>query len=365
MCFGHICTNLEDGLLKVTYGNNNMTKMIHWIKSHQIASFFIITFGLVYLIAIPGIFLTIEETPIKMIVQFVLVRVLLFSPALAGIAVTYIISDKRKESSPKQQLLWFSIILVVGGFVSWLYQMVTNQNSIQLSLFIPTTILGAIFPAFIISRAFSSVEGVRAYLGSIIKPRGKIIWYLVAIFSFPLIHLFGNLITGIINREAWPSFGGFNINLVSVACITFFSVFFFTGGVNEESGWRGFAIPRLQIKYNPLIACLVVWFFHMIWELPGDVIFSGSSWPAMSRLVWMPSWSVLFVWVDNRTNGSILAPVLFHASMNAMNPLMGVFPPTNIGTGILVVFALFAIIYDKMWNKLPDIHPAVYRLNKL
>ncbi|MFC1550839.1 CPBP family intramembrane glutamic endopeptidase [Candidatus Neomarinimicrobiota bacterium] len=342
-----------------------MTKITHWIKSHQITSFFIITFGLVYLLAIPGIFLTVEETPIKMLIQFVLVRVLLFSPALAGIVVTYIISDKRKESALKQQILWFSIILIAGCFVSWFYQMITNQNPVQLSVFIPTAILGAMFPAFIISRAFSNVEGVRAYLGSIIKPHGKIIWYLVALFSFPLIHLFGNLITGITSREALPSLGGFDINLFSVACITFFSVFLFTGGINEESGWRGFAIPRLQNKYNPLIACLVVWFFHMLWELPGDIIFSGSPWPVMSRLVWMPSWSILFVWVYNRTNGSILAPVLFHASMNAMNPLMGVLPPTSIGTGLLVVLALYAIIYDKMWNKLPDTHPAVHNLNKL
>jgi membrane protease YdiL (CAAX protease family) len=341
-----------------------MPKIIHWIKLHQITAFFLITFGFVYLIAIPGIFLTIEEIPIKMITQFVLVRILLFSPALAGIIVTYVISDKRKRSSSKQQLLWFSIILAMACVVSWLYQEISNQNAIKSSLFVPTTILGAIFPAFIISRAFSSVEGVRAYLGSIIKPRGKIIWYLIAIFSFPLIHLFGNLITGIISRDALPSLSGFNINLLSVACITFLSVFFFTGGINEESGWRGFAIPRLQNKYNPLIACLIVWCFHMLWELPGDVIFSGSPWPAMSRLVWMPSWSVLFVWVYNRTNGSILAPVLFHASMNAMNPLMGVLPPTNIGTGLLVALALFAILYDKMWNKLPDTHPAVYALGK-
>ena len=337
-----------------------MIKIIHWIKLHQIVAFFLITFGFVYLIAVPGIFLTIEDTPIKMIVQFILVQILLFSPALAGLAVTYIISDKQKKPLTTQQLILFSITLVAGCFVSWLYRIVTHQNSMQLSLLILTTILSAIFPAFIISRAFSSVAGVRAYLGSIINPRGKIVWYLVAIFSFPLIHIFGNLITGIINRDALHSISGFNINLLSVACITFLSVFFFTGGVNEESGWRGFAIPRLQNKYNPLIACLVVWFFHMLWELPGDVIFSDFSWPAMSRLVWMPSWSVLFVWVYNRTNGSILAPILFHASMNAMNPLMGVLPPTNIGTGLLIAFALFAIIYDRMWNKLPATHPAVY-----
>ena len=136
------------------------------------------------------------------------------------------------------------------------------------------------------------------------------------------------------------------------------SVFFFSGGVNEESGWRGFALPRLQARFSPILAGFVIWSCHAVWELNGDVLMglfmSGqASWPALSRLVWMPSWTILFIWVYNRTKGSILAPAIFHASMNMMNPLMVVLPVTGAGTILLVLFALFAVFHDRMWRKIP------------
>lgn len=86
-----------------------------------------------------------------------------------------------------------------------------------------------------------------------------------------------------------------------------------------------------------------------------------ASWPAISRLVWMPSWTILFIWVYNRTGGSILAPAIFHSSMNMMNPLMGVLPTTAAGTMLLVLFALFAVVYDRMWSRAPANGYAVVR----
>jgi len=45
--------------------------------------------------------------------------------------------------------------------------------------------------------------------------------------------------------------------------------------------------------------------------------------------------------------------------MNMMNPLMGVLPTTTVGTVLLVLFAMFAVIYDRMWRRLPVDNPAV------
>jgi hypothetical protein len=37
---------------------------------------------------------------------------------------------------------------------------------------------------------------------------------------------------------------------------------------------------------------------------------------------------------------------------------MEVFPITNAGHALLIAFGLFAILYDRMWKKLPADHPA-------
>jgi hypothetical protein len=47
--------------------------------------------------------------------------------------------------------------------------------------------------------------------------------------------------------------------------------------------------------------------------------------------------------------------------MNSMNPLMGIFPMTTPGNILLVGFAIFAFLSDRMWRKLPKNHPAVYQ----
>jgi len=56
-----------------------------------------------------------------------------------------------------------------------------------------------------------------------------------------------------------------------------------------------------------------------------------------------------------------LAPAIFHASMNSMNPLMGIFPINTAGNILLVGLAIVAIVSDRMWRRLPGDHSAVYQ----
>jgi hypothetical protein len=72
----------------------------------------------------------------------------------------------------------------------------------------------------------------------------------------------------------------------------------------------------------------------------------------------MFAFSVLFAWVYNRTKGSILAPAIFHPSMNAFGNNL---PFTTASVVLYVALAVFAILYDRMWKKLPTDHPAVYQ----
>jgi membrane protease YdiL (CAAX protease family) len=308
---------------------------------------YVISFG----IGIGGVYAFRGDDIFRRTAQFFIVRLLLFGPALAGIIVARAADTGERAAGRSMRWPAFGISWVIAAGISILYLMRTSGGNAGPASFLLISCLGALFPAFIISGAFSRVTSVRAYLSTLVRPRGNIAWYLVALLAFPAIHLLGNGITRIMGQAGPEAAEGMSLGLLALIAITFIHVFFYTGGINEESGWRGFALPRLQARFCPLIACLIVWGFHVLWELPFDTIFSGSPWPWMSRLVWMPSWSVLFVWVYNRTRGSILAPALFHASMNTMNPLMRVLPATDAGTFLLVASAVFAVVYDRMWKR--------------
>lgn len=335
-----------------------MQGALEWIRRHQVLSFFALVYVISFGIGIPLVYLFQGDHPVQRALQFFVVRLLLYGPALAGMIVAWAADTGERTGDNGKRWLAFGISWVLATCVSVLYLVRTTGGEAEPSSFILISCLGALLPAFVISGAFSRMTSMRSYLSTLVRPRGSIAWYLIALLTFPLIHLLGLIVTRAMGMEGPEPAEGMSFGLFTLALITFIHVFFYTGGMNEESGWRGFAIPRLQARFCPLVAILVVWGFHVLWELPFDTLFSDSPWPWMSRLVWMPSWSVLFVWVYNRTRGSILAPALFHASMNTMNPLTRVLPATDAGTWLLVGFAVFAVVFDKMWKRLPLSGPA-------
>lgn len=90
------------------------------------------------------------------------------------------------------------------------------------------------------------------------------------------------------------------------------------GGLGEELGWRGFALPRLQRSMHPLAATLLLGVVGAVWHWPAFRLafgeHRGDSFPMF--LLSASSLSVLFTWVYNRS-GSLLPCALLHAAVTA------------------------------------------------
>jgi membrane protease YdiL (CAAX protease family) len=336
---------------------NNLTK---WIKQHQVAVFFLLAYAITWGALIPAIAMSSETRALFQVLVFYLARIGVYGPALAGIIVTRVAAPERGERSRGARWTAFFAVWIVAWAVSCLYVRRFSSGEIELPVVIVLTAPSAMLPAFVVSSAFSRVSSLRRYLSTLVRPRGSLVWYLVALLTFPAIQVFGNGITRLMSGGSFQSSADVGIDLIGLAILEFLSVFFFSGGINEESGWRGFALPRLQASYSPLVANLILWFFWAAWHLPIDLVEFSREWHVINRVVLLPFVTILFGWVYNRTRGSILAVALFHASMNAMNVLMEVFPVTNAGHALLIAFGLFAILYDRMWKKLPVDSGAVY-----
>jgi uncharacterized protein len=92
------------------------------------------------------------------------------------------------------------------------------------------------------------------------------------------------------------------------------------GGGLEEPGWRGFALPRLLGRYQPLTASLILGITWGFWHLPLFLApsVSQSNIPVSLFMSTGVGLSVLFSWFYLKTEGSTFMAVILHAAFNTM-----------------------------------------------
>jgi membrane protease YdiL (CAAX protease family) len=101
------------------------------------------------------------------------------------------------------------------------------------------------------------------------------------------------------------------------------------GPLWEEPGWRGFALPRLQGQFGPLLGTVILGVLWALWHLPGYL----GGWMTISILTLIISsiaFSTIMTWVYNHTRGSILLMILLHSASNAALSVGGKVLPTNL-----------------------------------
>lgn len=111
--------------------------------------------------------------------------------------------------------------------------------------------------------------------------------------------------------------------LASVAGIVLCTLF--SGPIAEELGWRGFALPRLQARYNALLSSLILGIIWCCWHLPLFFI-SGSSQmgiPFPIYMVLVITITIYLTWLYNYTGGSLIITILGHFARNLTGFLTG------------------------------------------
>jgi len=121
------------------------------------------------------------------------------------------------------------------------------------------------------------------------------------------------------------------------------------GGGNEEPGWRGFALPRLEARFAPVSATLLLGVVWGLWHLPllaaePGTLHGLASLAELGPVVGLTlanvvGYAVLLTYVYNVTRSVLLAIVL-HAGFNTANALLVAIPETALtGDGYLPVLA--------------------------
>ncbi len=176
---------------------------------------------------------------------------------------------------------------------------------------------GPTLTAFVLTLFFEGWRGVKGLLRRGVDLRFPKRWLAVIVLLPLLLYgvpiLLAQITLGQTARLSVPSQPAF----LFVA----FIVILFTGGpLQEEFGWRGYALPRLLRRLTPVNASLFLGVLWWLWHWPLVFIpgrFMASTFPLFLALgVVIVLTSVIFTWLYQHTHGSVFAALLWHTAMN-------------------------------------------------
>jgi membrane protease YdiL (CAAX protease family) len=334
--------------------------LVDWIKRHQVAAFFIVTFTITWGLGFSWNAIIKRQQFLWLPLAFAATC----GPGIAGILISAV-TNTELGRRPRRT---FWIALVVAWLVSLLVSL-ANSSFLQHSPLTPMSVglfAVAVLPvAFVVASAWSRNPSVRNYLASLVRFRGMWGWLLVAVALFPILQVFSLLVNWLVYGQSVSSdqFPQMSIGLIGLVIVKFLYQFFFFNGTGEETGWRGFVLPRLQTRMSPLVAALIIGLFwapwhFFLWRAVGSPVWTVQFWAGQFALHVLSS--VFIVWVCDRACGSILVAGVTHAAANtvmAFVPLQGM-------RGLYltyVVAALALTLVGRMWKRLPQSHPAVHK----
>jgi membrane protease YdiL (CAAX protease family) len=196
-----------------------------------------------------------------------------------------------------------------------------------------TTFSGPTLAAIAVIGTTEGGQSVKQFLKRLIQWRVGLVWYLVALLIMLLIWLLGY--TAVVGLPLL--FGAVSHwSLLLTAFLPFVGFGMLIPAIDEEPGWRGFALPRLQQRYGPLWASVILGTLHGLWHIPALFTALYGPLPLANLLPFILTAAlatVLYTWVYNHTGGSILIAMLMHAASNAATPwLTALLKATGLAT---------------------------------
>jgi uncharacterized protein len=183
----------------------------------------------------------------------------------------------------------------------------------------------------------SGRAGFRDLLARLTRWRVGARWYMVALLTAPILMAAILFTLSLFSTEFLPAIvDADNVSTLLLAGLAVGIV----GGLVEELGWTGFAIPRLRLRYSVLQTGILVGILWTAWHLLQMTWVGLSSAEAIplamfltlyfaSSVASLTAFRVLMVWVYDRTE-SLLVAILMHASLIA-STLFILAPPTTGG----------------------------------
>jgi membrane protease YdiL (CAAX protease family) len=221
-----------------------------------------------------------------------------------------------------------------------------GQPSAAHPLFI-LAVAGPTIVATVLTFTHEGVSGLRRLYAQMTHWRFGFHWYALLLIGIPL----GCYL---ISQAAGPQ-PKFDLSTPALL-LAFLLLNLILGPLGEELGWRGYALPRLLERFNPLTASLILGALWGAWHLPAFFV-SGLPQASLAIPVFLFGTlclTILATWIFLHTGGSVPSIVLLHWMINCGQDVFGTSQlPFTLS---IAVAAALVVVFDRRLGWLRNSH---------
>jgi membrane protease YdiL (CAAX protease family) len=340
---------------KARAANNSDPYFRVWLERYPLLAFFILTYLISWSVWFSQPLLN-QFDPVSG-KSFGLIAA--YGPSLAAVLNSAMLRPKRVPAISLTSRWVFPVLALLASlWVTW--DGFTRIPSSHAPVLAATLwVLVNLLPAWMFWMVGSRIQGVRELLQTLTTWRVKFVWWLAALgllgssylVAYAILTMFGQAI------PAFPRTENFS-QLLRLVPLVFLGTFLYGGPLGEESGWRGFALPRLQERFDPLFSSVILGTLWGVWHFPLHVqgfydklaVFTPNlAFALLMRVGSGIALAIVFTWLYNRTRGNVLLMVVLHTATNLSTGWL-----VPVGAGVYLGTILLAValaIVDRMWQK--------------
>jgi len=189
---------------------------------------------------------------------------------------------------------------------------------LPVGLVLPIVIIGAFGP--LVSSVWLTYKSggwkaAKTFLKRGLKIKEVPVFVWLAMFLIPIIAI---LITVFIVRLT-HSEG--NLDYIGLLIFPFYIILMYMGGpIQEEYGWRGYALDRMQKRWNALTSSLILGIIWASWHIPLFFIHGAPQQNMTMGLFYVSvvSTSILMTWLYNNSNANVFVALTYHSIGNSI-----------------------------------------------
>lgn len=212
-------------------------------------------------------------------------------------------------------------------------------------------LLGPCIVSLALTAIIDGKKGIKELLKYLTNWKFKPIWYMISFITLPILSVFILFLLSRFSDDFIPDIlttdNKFNLILIGLV----YGII--GGGILEELGWSGFAVPKLRQKYSILKTGIIVGLFWGVWHFLPVIWGCGDESGKLMLSMFLPGlffhyaglipFRIIMVWVLDSTK-SLLGAIIMHATLTAFT-----FFILNISKFGIPLFIYYTCLAASFW----------------